>query len=298
MLRLPISPSGGVPPTHNAPVDSVFAGVSASGSGNFFQKHPSMASGNDYSMFDVWYFVGGGQSTSAITPVPGTRHVWKTSSVGPSLSPKVLPIFAKTFGQSLVDVSAPGRRLSDADDYVWCYAYRPGECAFGSSVGDVYFSLSTLDTVNGGFCTGGENGTGIHDICIANWTALASSANQSKFIVPDDTTGGKAMRPLSRVFSNWEQALTLSGNLKLTYAGDWALLWRMAGDAGPPAGSQVWALKVPPDPGDDGIDRSTFVPATLHLTPPTGLNIMTAQVKFWYVEQGGIARRSLLHVAA
>lgn len=279
-------PEWGVAPPYTTPVESVFGGVRAPGSGNFFQKHPSLASGNVNAMFDVWYLVGGG--VSSITPVMPYTHVWQTQAVGPSISPKVHPIFSKTYGRSLVDVSSPTKVLTDADDYVFCIARVAGECAMGSSVGGVYFSDSNLDPIGGGQCTGGENPSGLHDICIANWNALGSGAISAKVVAPNDLTGAQSMRALSRVFSNWEMATNSSGNLKLTYPGDWALWWRFpTAPSYSPFISEVWALKVPADPGSDGIDRGQFVPATLNLTPPPGIGIAKAQVKFWYNEQGG-----------
>lgn len=279
----------GIPPPYSLPTDSTFGGVLAPASGNFFQKHPSMASGSFYSQFDVWYLVGGGASSISpvtCTPTPCT-HVWQTQAVGPPIAPKVAPIFGKTYGRNIVDISAPGKVLSDADDFVFCIARVAGECAQGSSVGGVYFSDSNLDPVHGGQCTGGENPSGLHDICIANWDALGQGAVQSKFFT-NDLTGAKSMRALSRAFSTWEMNASSSGNLKLTYAGDWALWWRFPTyPTYSPFVSEVYAIKVPVDPGDDGIDRGQYVPATLNLTPPPGIGIAKAQVKFWYNEQSG-----------
>lgn len=276
----------GVPPPYTSPVESVFAGVRSPASGNFFQKHPSLASGNVNALFDVWYLVGGGVST--ISPVAGTTHVWKTQAVGPAIAPKVNPIFSKTYGTSLVDVSSPTKILSDADDFVFCIAKPAGKCASGSSLGDVYFSDSNLNPITGGQCTGGENPSGLHDICIANWNALGSGAISEKVVAPNDLTGSQSMRALSRAFSNWEMNTNSSGNLKLTYPGDWAFWWRFpTAPTYSPFVSEIWALKVPPDPGSDGINRGQFVPATISLTAPTGLSITQAQVKFWYQEQGG-----------
>lgn len=279
----------GVVPPYNLPVDSTFAGVTATGSGNFFQKHPALASGDVTAQFDVWYFVGGGASSIipvTCTPTPCT-HVWQTQAVGPTIAPKVMPIFSKTYGRNLVDVSSPTKVLSDADDFVFCIARTAGSCAAGSSPGEVYFSDSNLDPIGGGQCTGGENPSGLHDICVANWNALGTAAVSSKFFT-NDLTGAKSMRALSRMFGNWEMNTNSSGNLKMTYPGDYALWWRFpTAPTYSPFISEVWAIKVPADPVDDGIDRGKFIPATLSLTAPSGLGVTQARVKFWYQEQGG-----------
>ena len=288
----------GVAPVYTVPVSSTFAGISSFGGGNTYQKHPSMATGSGTSQFDVWYFVGanafGAQQASTATLVGGTTHVYRYDPTGGiswaqgNIWSRNAPIFAKTNGRALVDVSAPSKVLSDADDFVWCRPNLNGECATGSLAADpyVYFSLSTLDT---NYCTGGENPTTAHDICIGNWTAMAVSATQAKFVTPNDTTGVSSVRPLARVFQNFEGATSLGNNLKMTQPGDWGLLWRCVDpvrNAQCAYGSSVWALKIPPDPGSDGVNRSTFVPGVVSMSSvPSGT--ATARVKFWYAEQGG-----------
>jgi hypothetical protein len=293
----------GVPPPYTVPTNSAFAGVGAIGTGNTYQKHPSIASGSDYSQFDVWYFVGGNafsapnNSAATLVCAPSCfAHVYRYDPTGGlawtagAVWSRNAPIFAKTSGQNLVDVSAPGKVLSDADDFVWCRPNADGECAAGSHASDpyVYFSLSTLNT---NYCTGGENPTTARDICIGNFTTLGLSVGQTKFVTTAaDTTGALSDRPLARTFQNYEGASTVSNNVKLTYAGDWGLIWRCTGTPGNSqcaTGSQVWALKIPPDPGSDGINRGDFVPAQLSLTAPEGLAVVSARVKFWYTELGG-----------
>jgi hypothetical protein len=106
-----------------------------------------------------------------------------------------------------------------------------------------------------------------------------------QYKIGNDSTGATSYRPLARTFQNFEGAVTLSSNLKLTYGGEWAIL--MAIDKQPPnPATRVFALKVPPVPVDDGIDRSTFVPAMVSVTPPSGQNIASARIKFGYAEQG------------
>ena len=272
----------GVPGPNTVAIDSVFSGVT--GTSSSFQKHPSMASGNDYSMFDVWYFVGGGNSTLAL--VGANTHVWKSNAVGPPIGPKFAPIFGKTQGRSLVDLSSHTKILSDADDYAFCYAHAAGECETTSAIGDLYFSLSTLDLTFGSGCTGGENPSGLKDICIQNMVAGGVGITQFKYITPDEHQG-RGVRALSRLFSDWEMQLTMSGDMRLTYAGDWGIIWRMPVAGCCASGSQVWTVKIPPDPGSDGIDRTTFIPAILNLTPPAGLGITKARAKFGYLEYGG-----------
>jgi hypothetical protein len=78
----------------------------------------------------------------------------------------------------------------------------------------------------------------------------------------------------------------MAGNLKLTYGAEWALMFAPHTNTTSTPYS-IWMLKVPEVPASDGIDRTTFIPASLSLTPPSDLGIVSAQVKFWYAEQGG-----------
>jgi len=56
---------------------------------------------------------------------------------------------------------------------------------------------------------------------------------------------------------------------------------------GTPASSEsVYAVQIPSDPGSDGVDRSTFVRASIAITAPGGLGVATAKVYFGYTEQG------------
>ena len=274
----------GVAPPYAVNTLTTFAGTTPNEGGNTYQKHPSMASGVDSYVYDSTYFVGGNafsdnmgsSSPPVVTAVSGTTHVYRYNpftgnSVAHAINPKTLPILAKTQSQYLVDVSAPGRMLSDADDYASCYAYTAGECASGSSAGQIYFSLSTL---NPGYqyCTGGEDKPNVQDICIGPFDSIGLAAMQYKL----STTSPSLWRTLSRTFTG-------SAVLDLTHNGEFAIAVQ---NASSPA-ANAWLLKVPPDPGSDGIDRSNFVPATLLLTPPPGIGISAAQVKFWYAEQGG-----------
>jgi len=175
--------------------------------------------------------------------------------------------------------------LTDADDYKWCRPNADGECVAGSLAANpyIYFSLSTLDPSTH-YCTGGENPVPTYDICFGNFVTLGLSQNQTKF-VNGDTTGGVTTRPLSRMWQKYFVG-SLGNTIKLTHDGQWALFWMCPGD-NCNAASEVWSMKVPPDPGPDGVSRDQFVPAILSLSPPSGHGITKAQVKFWYDEQSG-----------
>ena len=194
-----------------------------------------------------------------------------------------MPTLAKTRGQALVDISGPGAILpSDASgNYQYCIANAAGECHAGSQKGDEFFNLPGLDVP---YCSGGENPTALHDICLGNFDALGVAAVQFKLVNNYYDTVGRNVRPLTRTFANYDKMMN---TVKPTYNGEW-LLYFVADslDYYHPV-FRVFAVKVPPVAGsDDGIDRTTFVPSTLSITPPSGQGITAARVKFGYAEQG------------
>src|SRR5262249_13894464 len=50
--------------------------------------------------------------------------------------------------------------------------------------------------------------------------------------------------------------------------------------------SDILLAKMPPFPPVDTVDRSTFIPVPLKLTPPTRLGVSNAVVQFGYAENG------------
>ena len=66
----------------------------------------------------------------------------------------------------------------------------------------------------------------------------------------------------------------------------WALFTR--GTTVAPFGDllTVWMAKVPPQPVPDGVDRSTFLPLAVDLTPPPNAQVARAVIRFGYAEQG------------
>jgi hypothetical protein len=293
---------GTAPPDQISTITS-FSGKLASGAGNSFQKHPSMASSGGTTAFDQTYWVGtslySAQNSSATTPVTGTLYQYNDStgvntSYGIFLAPKFLPTVVKTHGRSLVDVSGPGSVITGttADNWHYCIAYLANECVTGSRAGAIYFNHPTLSP-SSPWCSGGENGVAAEDICIGNFWPGGIAAMQ--FLLVNDPTGGLSYRPLTRTFENFESASTsptsnntLADNLKLTYDGNWALLFLVnTGNYSNPS-STIFDINVPPIPPSDGIDRTNFVRAVVSVPAPTLSGIVSARIKFGYAEQGSI----------
>lgn len=283
----------GTGPTGGVTSHPYFGGQQAAGDGNGYQKHVSMASGNDSLFFDSTYFVGGGlfsvANSSAVQSLGGSLYQYSEAGApavaygtGSVLARKHFPTVAKTYGQTLVDVSGPGVILGSgsSDNYKYCIANADGECHAGSHKNDEFFNLPNLDNF---WCSGGENPTALHDICMGNFAAMGVAVMQYKTV--NDSTGALSYRPLARTFANFGG---MNGNIKLTYAGEWAL-YHVVDLGDPNPASRIFALKVPPVPADDGINRGSFIPSPLTITPPSGQGITAARVKFGYAEQGSPA---------
>ena len=286
----------GQAPTNQVTAEVTFGGQYANGSGNSFQKHPAMASGGaDANFFDQNYFVGtslwGASNSTLTTNITGSLYQYHyETSTNYAQAPQILiarknfPTVVKTQGRSFQDISGPGSVISgsSAYNYQYCVANANGECVAGSTTGNIYFNDPTLNASVG--CSGGENPTLDQDICIGNWWPNGVGANQ--YAIVNDTTGGASYRKLTTLFGGFEG---ISTNVKLTFDGNWAMYFvpPPSGVGLPNGSTSIYAIKVPPIPSNDGIDRSTFIPATVSVTAPTGLGVATARLKFGYAENGG-----------
>src|SRR5205814_10440591 len=121
------------------------------------------------------------------------------------------------------------------------------------------------------------------DICIGNWPAFGIGANQFKIL---NDSVGVSYRPLTKLFGQFENSST---NVKLTYDGNWALYFTAPFSGLPATSNAIYAIKVPPDPGSDGVIRTTFVPANVSVLAPAGIGVTAARLKFGYAEQGAVS---------
>jgi hypothetical protein len=258
-----------------------FAGISGYGNGNAYQKHPgydqSNASTAEQGWFnDVWpYTFTNYADSAALVGGKSNTYLYTLDGANPFNIYK-LPYFGVTGNHQLLDISGVGSVLGDTagDNYKMCVVHAVNECISGSTVGQIYFNVPALDF---GFCQKGENGAGPgqRDICIQNTIAYGQSVNQFGMLAANQTgTDGNGVpifgAGLSRVLAR--QAV-----------GGYRQVGGYANAHSDPSGQVLFfpsrfasgidadvMVKVPPQPGTDGVSRLTYVQKLVTVTSLTG----------------------------
>jgi hypothetical protein len=239
--------------------------------------------------------VQGGGDEPSFTPVAGQLYVATPGLVTDPDdffgSGSIVGINRKLMAQGnscgshpLIDISAPGSAISTSTSgsYTACFARAAGECYSGSSVGQVYVNcpgvVSTTcagTSIHGGFPVGP-----INDICVGNIGIAANGVRQ--FTLDQTDLAGAYTRTLLtatarlRMVYGFENNRLLPDNSWLLLRTEWLNYQR----------SDMWMAKMLPYPAVDSVNRGTFVPVTLTLTPPPGLGVDNVIVEFGYQEYG------------
>jgi len=274
-----------------------FAGAYAAAAINVFQSHCSV-SGESASptegqaAFDVRPLVGKFTGPPAPpdlwTLVSG--QLWKTTypvkdpdDVG-NLNRKLLPTAASSGSHPLIDVSGPASSLADnaAASYRYCIPRASGECRAGSRVGELYVNAPSVTYP---YCYGaGVTGqtSPANDICVDNMPAAGQGLVQFSTLQADPS--GQFQRILVKPMSGKLKLTSGFANARPLPDNSWILFQANYLDS---ARRELYMAKLPPWPAPDGVDRSTFVPLPLQLTPPSGLGVTNAIVEFGYQEFNG-----------
>ena len=216
--------------------------------------------------------------TSGMTfaAVPGTEAVYRVTSMPSKLDHKRLPLLGFAGYHYMADMSGPGSVITDANRYRFCVADFAGECRPGSAQGDVYAAIPGADLETGGWCI---TNSYEHNVpCLFTANSYGGWAVQQQFDPPDTT--GKRGRRLTMGFVNPGRHFTFSNWVPSPDA-QWGFLsipW-MNG-----VRNDIYAMKLPPWPVSDSVDRSGFV--TLPVVVKAVPGAFTARALFGYSENG------------
>jgi hypothetical protein len=224
--------------------------------------------------------------TTALTLQTGTSHVYKVTPANAPLNVKIAPIYASDgVGRVYKDISsaATGNVITDATADSFCLALVAGQCRSGSSAGDIY--LSTVGINYDGNCR--VNNNNLPTPCVMGLPPWVNRAIQESQY-PVDTNASRYrllvmgfQQPLTGyAYSNWVP----------TPDGRWGI-WAQ----NPPARhtfpgngeSDYWAMKLPPWPDEDHVNRSRYVPVEWRLSGSPGDRI---RIAFGYAENGDPAK--------
>jgi len=240
---------------------------------NFRHLNPSFGSGAENA-------AGVGQV--AYNLVPGTRGVFRFTSVNGGLNYKSVPVIAYAGYHLLQDVSSPatGNIITDSTPWNYCVVLNAGECQTGSAPGEVYMSTPQ------GVLRGDQN-------CIANWyddnfPCVFTPPAQAAFGVQQDISRSDPNG------TNWRRiTMGLSGpGRQFQFAsfipdptGTWAFMQGMWLDG---VRNDLLIAKLPPwpNPQDVTTNRSDFVREPVAVA--ANANVTNVRIRFGYAENGPV----------
>ena len=199
------------------------------------------------------------------------------------------PTLALCGAQPLIDISSATQGNTIADDstsaYQYCVARKSGECRSGSAAGDAYvncpFVTPRPDNSYGCDFTRLEANLA-NDMCIYNTGAYLNAVAQIGFEHSDPW--GELGRSLTKGLVRY-RLVDINENVHSLPDGSWLLIESNAMNG---SAFVVLGAKVPPFPEVDSVNRQTFIPLVLNLTPPQGASIDNAIVEFGYAENGAV----------
>lgn len=289
-----------------------FNGRYAQNAGNTYQRHPSnhqsnLNSGYQYDYFmDFTPFVGGLAWIDASSPsVQVEGSVYKVGrpngngNVLTTVDRRSMPTIAVCGQKALADISGPASHIvSGTGSYTYCFAERNGECRGGGDTGGAALAgdqFVSCPVITVGYCSGAENYAGVNDICVGNQTPDGNSTVQSGVRIPPNENTvireqSLRLRTLAKAFVRPRYG---DANAKILPDGSWML------HPGVHDGTlDIFLLKNPGMPPLDSVNRQTFVPVRLKLTPPAGLGVDNAYVEFGYDSRLQCTPRAEVCVAA
>jgi hypothetical protein len=262
--------------------------------GAAYQSHASPSGDNastyeGQTAYDARPLVG--SNTSATTPgfVLVSGNVWSITYSGiadaddfAGLNRKIYATAASSGPHPLIDISGPGSVIAAAALYTYCIPRAGGECAAGSSTGQIYINVPGLVYP---WCQGsvgnatGENAQA-NDVCITNSSAVMGAGVQFSTLQHDPL--GQFQRVLARVMTSPAKMASGFQNLRALPDNSWAMFQGNYVDG---LSRSAYMVKIPPFPPSDTVVRSGFIPVPVILKPPASVNNVIVQ--FGYAEYGG-----------
>ena len=212
--------------------------------------------------------------------VPGTKGVFKFTSVNGGLNYKVAPVIAYAGYHLLGEVSgtAKGNTITDSTPWQFCVALNAGECQTGSNPGEVYMSVPQ------GLIRNSQN-------CVANWyednypcvfTSPAQAAFGIQQQIDSNDLSGNYWRRITMGLSGPGRQFEF-GSFIPDPTGAWAFMQGFWLDG---ARNDLLIAKLPPwpNPRDVTTNRSDFISQSITVGANPGYP--GARVRFGYAENG------------
>jgi hypothetical protein len=249
------------------------------------------------------FFLGTSTFGAGATNITG--NIWQfANSSGLSVAP-TLPYFGMQGLTMLKNISGPGSLLPNTGSSELCIAQNAGECWAGSSAGNIYGDLPAMDGPSPYICRiAGENGpyTG-HDWCVLNPSTFGNAISQEGLVegnqIGTDPRGvpqsdSKNSRRLLQLMSGgWRQA---SEYIHTTPDGSFVMFESCAADphinvngsfdggsVSDVYGCSEFMAQIPPQPPDDGINRTNYENVPLNIGAGSA-GATHARVKYGYEE--------------
>ncbi len=242
--------------------------------------------------------VQGGQNEPAFSLVTGQLYVATPTSVIDADDPfgyggtpngivainrKLMATAASCGSHPVADISGPSSSISSGPpgSYTYCIVRNGGECAPGSTVGQVYMNCpGVVSTTCAGSGIHGGTPLGVgNDMCVGNIGAAADAIRQ--FTLDHNDYYGAYTRTLVTATSRLRMVTGFENN-RLLPDNSW-LLFRM--EFPEYQSQEMWMAKVPPYALDSPA-RGGPAPISIAVDPPPGMAVNNAVVQFGYQEYG------------
>lgn len=278
-----------------------FAGISSSSAENYSQDYRNWSSETAAfkdSVYVLKTMVGGtiwGTFTNVTGSIYKMTRPWPT---GISAS-YLVPYMSMQSWQVLRDISAPSSLLPNTGSGDFCYAVQAGECWSGSTAGDIYADLPSM-AAGVTTCLGGGDG-GVMASKSADWCffnmSMDSPGIAQEGLIPGKVLNVKYGVPITDGSNSRQLLGSMFGPAMLTTSyvhgvpdGSMVMFTNCVADphingnasTGDAYGCQVYGAEVPPQPPQDGIDRTDFENVDFRIGTASGAT--QARLKWGYLE--------------